>query len=124
MARLALLINIKHLILSTLSSSCTMGTTDSSTNTHDHASPAGTCHTESSSSTYAKISHSRVQSHGIRADFAILATTLDTFVAILIQIGEVLPELLIGGMDDVSVLDGSELGGQSTDCSNVEFVLV
>jgi hypothetical protein len=69
------------------------------------------------------MSHSS-HSHGVRANLAILTTTLDSFVAILVQIGEVLPQFLVSSMDDVSILDGGELGSQSADGGNMEFVLV
>jgi hypothetical protein len=60
-----------------------------------------------------------VRSHGVRADLAILATTLDTLIAILVKIGKVLPEFLVSGMDNISIL-----GSQGADGGNVEFVLV
>ena len=60
----------------------------------------------------------------MRADLAILAAALDAFVTILVQVGEVLPQLLVGCMDNVAVLDGGELARQSADGGDVEFVLV
>lgn len=69
------------------------------------------------------MSHSR-HSHRIRANLAILATTLDSFVAILVQVGEVLPQFLVSSMDNVSILDRGELGSQSANGGNVEFVLM
>jgi len=58
------------------------------------------------------------------ADFAIFAAALDAFVAVLVKVGEVLPKFLVGYIDNVTVLDGSELGRQVPDCGDVEFVLV
>jgi hypothetical protein len=75
-----------------------------------------------------QVPHPRVQRHGAgaraHADFAVLAAAPDTLIAVLVQVGKVLPELLVGRMDDVAVLDGGELASQGPDGGNVEFVLV
>lgn len=65
-----------------------------------------------------------MRNHRVRDDLAILATTFDTLIAILVKIGKVFPELLVSGMDNISILDGGELGSQGADGGNVEFVLV
>ena len=70
------------------------------------------------------VSHAGRRSHGVRADLAVLATTLDSLVTVLVQVGEVLPQLLVSSMDNVAVLDGGELGCQCANGRDVEFVLV
>jgi hypothetical protein len=91
----------------------------------DHVSSSGTTYViaSTSSSTHSKIPHSRAH-HRVGTNLAVFTTTFDTLVAILVKIGKVLPEFLVSGMDDVSIFDRSELGGQSADSVDVEFVLV
>jgi hypothetical protein len=43
---------------------------------------------------------------------------------VLVEIGKVVPELLVGNIDTVSILDGGELGSQLSDGGDVELVLV
>jgi hypothetical protein len=95
---------MKHLVLTDFS--------PSSANIDDHVAPTSSWHAISSSTT------------SVRADLAVLSTTLDTLITILIQIGEVLPQFLVGSMNDVSILNRSELGCQSTDGGNMKFVLM
>jgi hypothetical protein len=56
--------------------------------------------------------------------FPVFATAFDAFVGVLVQVGKVLPQFLVGGIDDVSVLDRGELGCQLPDGGNVKFVLM
>lgn len=72
----------------------------------------------------AQVPHGRVESHGVRSYFSIFASAFDTFVAVLVEVGEVFPELFIGGVDDVSVFDRSEFLGQGANGSDVKFVLM
>ena len=60
----------------------------------------------------------------MRADFAVLAAAFDALVAVLVQVGEILPEFLVSSVHDVAIFDGGELGSQGADCGDVEFVLV
>jgi hypothetical protein len=57
-------------------------------------------------------------------DFAVFPSAFDAFVTVLVKIGKVLPKLLVGSIDNVSVLDGSEPRGQVPDCGDVKLVLV
>lgn len=59
-----------------------------------------------------------------KLDAPALATALDALVAILVQIRKVLPKFLVSSRHDVAILDGGELGSQSTDGRDVKFVLV
>jgi len=47
----------------------------------------------------------------VRADFAVLAAAFDALVAVLVQVGEILPEFFVSGVHDVAIFDGGELGG-------------
>ena len=60
----------------------------------------------------------------MRADFAVLAAAFDALVAVLVQIGEVLPQFLIAGVYDVTILDRGELRCEGADGGDVEFVLM
>lgn len=73
------------------------------------------------------VPHSRTQDHRVRAggtDLPIFATAFDTFVAVLVQVGEILPEFLVGLADFVSILERGELGSQVPDSLSMEFVLM
>ena len=60
----------------------------------------------------------------VGADFAVFSAALDTLVAVLVKVGEVLPKFLVDCIDDVSILNGSKLCRQVPDCGDVELVLV
>lgn len=47
-----------------------------------------------------------------RANFAVFATTFDTFVAVLVEVGKVFPELLVCLADWVAVLIRGKLGSE------------
>jgi hypothetical protein len=57
---------------------------------------------------FPSVIHPMVQSMGDGANFAVLATTFDTLVAVLVKIGEV--KLLVGSRDNVPVLNRCKLG--------------
>jgi hypothetical protein len=59
---------------------------------------------------------------GCRADLSIFATTLDTFVAVAVKLGEILPEILVSWRDVVAILNGCEAGGEVSEGVSVEFV--
>ena len=59
-----------------------------------------------------------------RFDFAVLASTFDSFITILIQYSEILLEFLIIGIDDVSILDRSEFYSESAKHHAMELILV
>lgn len=54
----------------------------------------------------------------------VLPPAFDAFVGVLIQVCEVLPQFLVGSIDNISILDGGELGRQFPDGGDVEFVLM
>lgn len=57
-------------------------------------------------------------------DPSIFPTSFDTFVAVLVQGGKVLPELLVGSRDGIAFTHRGEAGCQIAECIGVEFVLV
>ena len=66
------------------------------------AGPAGTIDV--------KAAHAGVQSGWAGTDFTILAAALDAFVAVLIEVGEVLPQLFVCRGNYIAVLYGREFG--------------
>ena len=60
----------------------------------------------------------------VEPDSAVLTTAFDTFVAILVQFGEVFPQFFISRMYDIAIFDGGELRQKSSKSSDVKFVLV
>lgn len=44
------------------------------------------------------------------SNFPVLPTAFDAFVGVLVKFCKVLPKLLVGGIDNVTILDGGELG--------------
>lgn len=60
----------------------------------------------------------------VRADFSVFSSALDTFVGVLVEVGKILPEFFVGSVDDVSILNGGELGCEITDGRCMEFVLM
>lgn len=59
-----------------------------------------------------------------RFDFTMLSTTLDSLVAVFVQVGKVLPQVPVGLGDCVVVRQGSKLVGESRDSVDMELVLV
>jgi hypothetical protein len=60
----------------------------------------------------------------VRADLSVFSAAFDAFVGVLVEVGKILPEFLVGGVDDVSIFDGGELGCEITDGGCVKFVLM
>lgn len=56
--------------------------------------------------------------------FPIFSTAFDAFVAVLVEIGKILPQFLVSGINNVSMLDGGKLRRQVPDGDNMELVLV
>jgi hypothetical protein len=54
----------------------------------------------------------------------VLSAALDTLVAVLVQVGEILPQFFVGGMHDIAVFNGGELVRQSADGIAVESIVV
>ena len=92
--------------------------------TRNHVTAAGAHHV-APSPIDTSTAHPGAERHvGRGADFAALAAAFDALVAVLVQIGEILPKLLVAGMHDVAVLDRGELGGQLPDSLDMEYILV
>jgi hypothetical protein len=122
---LALSFSIKHLVLACLSSNSAIITSHAATNeANDHVTASRAAKTISSRSTDTQISHTGVERHWAGTYFAVLTSTFDSFVAVFVQVGKVLPYLFISSMNDITIFDGSELRGESSDCGDMEFVLV
>ena len=60
----------------------------------------------------------------IGTNLSVLSSALDSFIAVFVKVGKVLPNFFVCSWDDVSILDGSELAGQGADCGDMEFVLM
>ena len=60
----------------------------------------------------------------IRSNFSVLSSAFDALVAILIQVGKILPKLFVCGWNNVSVLNRRKSVGQVANGGNVKFILV
>lgn len=60
----------------------------------------------------------------IRADFAVLPSAFDPFVAVLVKIGKIFPNFFVSSGNNISILNRSKLVGQAADCGNMKFVLM
>jgi hypothetical protein len=47
--------------------------------------------------------------HAISANLPVFASTLDSLVRVLVEVGKVLPYFFVSGVDYVAVFDGCEL---------------
>lgn len=60
----------------------------------------------------------------VRFDFSILSPAFNAFVAVLVQIGKVLPKFLICSGNRVPFFERSKFAGQVANSVDVELVLV
>jgi len=115
--RLARIVRVEHLVLALASSPVARG------GAHHASFSAGWRGVSATAET--RISRAWIRrSFRVGADFSVLATAFDTLIAVLVQVGEILPQLFIGGPDDVPVFDRGKFGSQITDSLSMEFVLV
>lgn len=60
----------------------------------------------------------------IGTNLSVLSSAFDALIAVLVQVGKVLPKLLVGSWDDIPVLNGRKSVRQVANGSNMEFVLM